>query len=92
MADKSYRNIRPSFGESSRSGQNLQEENEEGGRSSPEPRRKMSTGPKHRKVPESVTRNACLNCKKARAKVSAPFFLEKYRESLKASSFCIITM
>lgn len=30
--------------------------------------------PKRRKVPETVTRNACSNCKRARAKVWTPPF------------------
>ena len=34
------------------------------------PAESSSSSSKHRRVPGSVTRNACLNCKKARTKVS----------------------
>jgi hypothetical protein len=65
----SFRKIRPSFGDSSTS-TNPQSTPETSGS---DPRRAQkeaeSSTSKRRRVPESVTRNACLNCKKARAKV-----------------------
>ncbi|KAF8861070.1 hypothetical protein BDZ45DRAFT_286779 [Acephala macrosclerotiorum] len=74
----SFRKIRPSFGDQSSASTSSQ-----GGQATPEssstgsdPRRirgekeiaEGNSSSKRRRVPESVTRNACLNCKKARAK------------------------
>ncbi|KAL3428502.1 nitrogen assimilation transcription factor nit-4 (fungal specific transcription factor) [Phlyctema vagabunda] len=73
----SFRKIRPSFGESSASASNPSQSTSESTGSDPRQVRGQSaskdidgsqTASKRRRVPESVTRNACLNCKKARAK------------------------
>ncbi|KAG4411109.1 hypothetical protein IFR04_015755 [Cadophora malorum] len=67
--------IRPSFGESSTSASNPRQSTSENTGSDPRhPRGKdtpaQSSGSlsKRRRAPELVTQNACLNCKKARAK------------------------
>ena len=74
MSDMAFRKIRPSVGESSTSISNPISTSESTGS---DPRRgrgeRDSENPKRRKVPESITRNACLNCKKARAKVFAVY-------------------
>ncbi|KAL2061541.1 hypothetical protein VTL71DRAFT_6918 [Oculimacula yallundae] len=71
-----FRNIRPSFGESSASASNPSQSTSESTTGS-DPRRPPrgdkdkepdGNASKRRRPPESVTRNACLNCKKARAK------------------------
>ncbi|RDW58156.1 hypothetical protein BP6252_13567 [Coleophoma cylindrospora] len=73
----SFRKIRPSFGEGSASASNPNLSAAEA--TGPDSRRDRGEGStfksegsqnstKRRRVPESVTRNACLNCKKARAK------------------------
>jgi hypothetical protein len=75
----SFRKIRPSFGDSSASTSNPSQSTSESTGSDPRRARgekeiadssNSSLSSKRRRVPESVTRNACLNCKKARAKVS----------------------
>ena len=72
----SFRKIRPSFGDSSSSTVPSQTTSESTGsdprrvRAEKETEITSSTSAKRRRVPDSVTRNACLNCKKARAKVS----------------------
>lgn len=72
----SFREIRPSFGESSASISNPSNSTSESTGSGPPKARSgkviessSSNSSKRRRVPESVTRNACVNCKKARAKV-----------------------
>ena len=74
----SFRKIRPSFGDSSASTSNPSQPTSESTGSDPRRVRaekeaaetsNSSLSSKRRRVPESVTRNACLNCKKARAKV-----------------------
>ncbi|PBP20368.1 hypothetical protein BUE80_DR008851 [Diplocarpon rosae] len=74
----SFRQIRPSSGDNSASntGSNTSQSTttpETSGSSDPRRARgdkdtPENTSSKRRRVPESVTRNACLNCKKARAK------------------------
>jgi len=71
----SFRKIRPSFGDSSASTSNPSQSTSESTGSDPRRARtgkevddSSTTSSKRRRVPESVTRNACLNCKKARAK------------------------
>ncbi|TVY82922.1 Nitrogen assimilation transcription factor [Lachnellula suecica] len=75
----SFRKIRPSMVDSSASPSNPSQSTSEGTGSDPRlPRgeKEVDTGSvsastassKRRRVPESVTRNACLSCKKARAK------------------------
>lgn len=73
-----FRKIRPSFGDSSASTSTPSQSTSESTGSDPRRNRAeketaegSSASSKRRRVPESVTRNACLNCKKARAKVSA---------------------
>ncbi|EKD15425.1 hypothetical protein MBM_06641 [Drepanopeziza brunnea f. sp. 'multigermtubi' MB_m1] len=71
-----FRKIRPSFGENSPSTGNPSQSTSESTGSDPRrprgdkdtPDASSSSSSKRRRVPESVTRNACLNCKKARAK------------------------
>lgn len=72
----SFRKIRPS-GEGSASTSNPSQSTPETTGSDPRHPRanekdtpESSSSSKRRRVPESVTRNACLNCKMARAKVS----------------------
>ncbi|KAH8600154.1 hypothetical protein B0O99DRAFT_611851, partial [Bisporella sp. PMI_857] len=70
--------FRPSFGDKSRSASNQSYQPSSGSASGSNPRRvcnKTRAEPncisiKRRRVPDSITRNACLKCKKARAKVS----------------------
>jgi len=70
----SFRKIRPSFGDSSASTSNPSQSTSESTGSDPRRARgekevdSGTSSSKRRRVPESVTRNACLNCKKARAK------------------------
>ena len=82
MSSSNFRKIKPCYRDpykessasASRPSQSASESTE------PDPRRPRvdkdipaesgSSSPKRRRVPESVTRNACLNCKKARTKVS----------------------
>ncbi|KUJ10509.1 uncharacterized protein LY89DRAFT_596406 [Mollisia scopiformis] len=73
----SFRKIRPSFGESSASTSSPSQATPESSSTGSDPRRargekeiaeNSNSASKRRRVPESVTRNACLNCKKARAK------------------------
>jgi hypothetical protein len=73
----SFRNIQPASGDGSASGSNPGQSTSEN--TGADPRRNRddreggegsSSTSKRRRVPEHVTRNACLNCKKARAKVS----------------------
>ncbi|CZT03624.1 related to nitrate assimilation regulatory protein nirA [Rhynchosporium graminicola] len=68
-----FRNIRPSFEESSASTSNPNSSTPE--TTGSDPRRPLDkdkepdgNASKRRRVPEQVTRNACVNCKKARAK------------------------
>lgn len=70
-----FRKIRPSFGDSSASTSTPSQSTSESTGSDPRRNRAeketaegSSASSKRRRVPESVTRNACLNCKKARAK------------------------
>ncbi|KAJ5052033.1 uncharacterized protein L3040_001793 [Drepanopeziza brunnea f. sp. 'multigermtubi'] len=71
-----FRKIRPSFGENSPSTGNPSQSTSESTGSDPRrprgdkdtPDASSTSSSKRRRVPESVTRNACLNCKKARAK------------------------
>jgi hypothetical protein len=71
----SFRKIRPSIGDSSAS-----PHPPESVASDPRLRRagkevdnsSSNSSGKRRRVPDSVTRNACLGCKKARAKVCGP--------------------
>lgn len=70
-----FRKIRPSFGDSSASISTPSQSTSEStgsdlrrNRGDKEGESVPSTS-KRRRVPDSVTRNACLNCKKARAKV-----------------------
>lgn len=72
-----FRKIRPSFGNSGASASTPSQSTSESTGSDPRRNRgekeiakSSSTSSRRRRVPESVTRNACLNCKKARAKVS----------------------
>jgi hypothetical protein len=72
-----FRKIRPSFGDSSASASTPSQSTSESTGSDPRRNRgeketaeASSASSKRRRVPESVTRNACLSCKKARAKVS----------------------
>jgi hypothetical protein len=72
-----FRKIRPSFGDSSAPASPPSQSTSESTGSDPRRNRAekesvegSSASSKRRRVPESVTRNACLNCKKARAKVS----------------------
>ena len=75
MSIMSFRKIRPSFGDSSTSTSNPSQSTSESTGSDPRRARgekevdSGTSSSKRRRVPESVTRNACLNCKKARAKV-----------------------
>ncbi|PMD47099.1 hypothetical protein L207DRAFT_522551 [Hyaloscypha variabilis F] len=73
----SFRKIRPSAGDSSASTSNPSQSTSEStgsdprrvrGEKEPAESTTSSLSSKRRRVPESVTRNACLNCKKARAK------------------------
>ncbi|PVH73256.1 hypothetical protein DL98DRAFT_431669 [Cadophora sp. DSE1049] len=76
MSSSNFRKIRPSFGESSASASIPSQSTSESTGSDPRrprgdkdaPAESSSSSSKRRRVPESVTRNACLNCKKARAK------------------------
>lgn len=91
----SFRKIRPSsFGESSASTSNPTSES-----TGSDPRRIRSekeidhssnttASSKRRRVPESVTRNACVNCKKARAKCDAKQPCKRCASRLEASE-CI---
>ncbi|KAE8442503.1 hypothetical protein EG329_003284 [Mollisiaceae sp. DMI_Dod_QoI] len=70
-----FRKIRPSFGDSSASASSQGQATPESSSTGSDPRRNRNeketadgSSSKRRRVPESVTRNACLNCKKARAK------------------------
>lgn len=70
-----FRKIRPLFGDSSASTSTPSQSTSESTGSDPlrnqaetEIVEGSSTSSKRRRVPDSVTRNACLNCKKARAK------------------------
>lgn len=83
----SFRKIRPSFGDNSASTSNPSQSTSESTGSDPRRVRNekdgdtsASTSTKRRRVPDSVTRNACLNCKKARAKVCAFEFADGGRE------------
>jgi hypothetical protein len=74
----SFRKIRPSFGDRSASTSNPGQSTSESTGSDPRRARGEKEAPesstsssRRRRVPESVTRNACLNCRKARAKVSS---------------------
>jgi hypothetical protein len=94
MIKISLRNIRPASGDGSASGSNPppsstsentgtdprrnRDDNREGGGEG------NSTASKRRRVPESVTRNACLNCKKARAKVRSDYSLSTRLEPVLA--------
>lgn len=87
----SFRNIRPSFGESSASASNPSQSASESTGSDPRrPRGEKETpetstsSSKRRRVPESVTRNACLNCKKARAKVSPCYLKTRTNQNIPA--------
>ena len=82
----SFRKIRPSSGDNSGSTSNPSQSTSESTGS--DPRRVRSekevdaggtTTIKRRRVPDSVTRNACLNCKKARAKVSCRLREERWK-------------
>ena len=77
LVEMSFRSIRPSSGDGSASNKNPGQSTPESSGSDPRRNRDDKDGgeaststSKRRRVPESVTRNACLNCKKARAKVS----------------------
>ena len=78
MSSSNFRKIKPSSGESSASASNPSHSTSESTGSDPRrpradkdiPAESSSSSSKHRRVPGSVTRNACLNCKKARTKVS----------------------
>ncbi|KAH6704353.1 hypothetical protein BKA61DRAFT_188076 [Leptodontidium sp. MPI-SDFR-AT-0119] len=76
MSSSNFRKIRHSFGESSASASNPSQSTSESTGSDPRrprggkdsPAESSASSSKRRRLPESVTRNACLNCKKARAK------------------------
>jgi hypothetical protein len=103
----SFRKIRPSFGDSSASTSNPSQSTSESTGSDPRRARgekELDSGTsssKRRRVPESVTRNACLNCKKARAKVYShlswhdvpphAFFLCQPRCAIPIESFELIS-
>jgi len=66
----SFRKIRPSFGDSSSTpGPSTSESTGSDPRKARGEKEQENSSGKRRRVPESVTRNACVNCKKARAKV-----------------------
>jgi hypothetical protein len=73
IIEMSLRNLRPAAGESSASTSHPSSStSRNSGRRNREDRDSGSSSTsKRRRVPESVTINACLNCKKARAKVSS---------------------
>lgn len=74
--NNSFRKIRPSFGDSS-TPTNTPNTSESTGsdlrytHGEKEVEGSTNSSSKRRRIPESVTRNACVPCKKARAKVSA---------------------
>ncbi|PVH71891.1 hypothetical protein DL98DRAFT_88046 [Cadophora sp. DSE1049] len=76
MPSSNFSKIRPSFGKSSASASNPSQSTSESTGSDPRrprghkdtPAESSASSSKRRRLPESVTRNACLNCKKARAK------------------------
>ncbi|OBT66212.1 hypothetical protein VE03_04312 [Pseudogymnoascus sp. 23342-1-I1] len=75
LGKATFRTIRPSVADSSASASNPSQPASESTSSDPHPKhrtdKERDPGPlvaKRRRVPESITRNACVNCKKARAK------------------------